>query len=449
MTASARGGGRPLLPRRRRAGSPPRSRPTWPRRLRASRRLARLAAWSCRTPGTSTPGRPPAVAYRLLPAPLGGGGRVVLLGPAHYVAGRGVAVVRADAWATPLGDVAVDAAARAALMARAEATVAPLDVRLDDAPHAPEHSLEVHCRSSRPPCRMCPCCRCWWAAETPTHRRPAGAVVGRPATLFVVSTDLSHYEPAAAARRHDARTADAICRLDADGDRRPGRLRRRPLRAVLHLAARPARRCACSTCAPRPTPPATPRASSATAPSRSKRDGSPGRRRTGPKASAAAGRAPQPGPDGAEEVTVRVASPRDASSTRAAGRLTAADVVRSFDGPAGAYVHVPFCEWICPFCPYNKVRADGTSPSGTSLRCDREVDAYVERRRPGARRSPRSTWAAGRRRSIPTRWRTCSADPGLRGAGHRGAAEPRDGRSAGPLARHGLHGREHRGPVVP
>lgn len=37
--------------------------------------------------------------------------------------------------------------------------------------------------------------------------------------------------------------------------------------------------------------------------------------------------------------------------------LTATKVVASFDGRVGAYVHVPFCEWICPFCPYNKVLA--------------------------------------------------------------------------------------------
>ncbi len=55
------------------------------------------------------------------------------------------------------------------------------------------------------------------------------------------------------------------------------------------------------------------------------------------------------------------------SATPATGaRLGPAEVVRSFDGPAGAYVHVPFCDWICPFCPYNKVRAE--SPCSTLLR---------------------------------------------------------------------------------
>ncbi len=35
----------------------------------------------------------------------------------------------------------------------------------------------------------------------------------------------------------------------------------------------------------------------------------------------------------------------------------ARQVVTSVDGQLGAYVHVPFCERICPFCPYNKVVA--------------------------------------------------------------------------------------------
>jgi coproporphyrinogen III oxidase-like Fe-S oxidoreductase len=30
-------------------------------------------------------------------------------------------------------------------------------------------------------------------------------------------------------------------------------------------------------------------------------------------------------------------------------------VLRSFVGPFGLYVHVPFCRSICPYCPYNKV----------------------------------------------------------------------------------------------
>ena len=55
--------------------------------------------------------------------------RVVLIGPAHFVPLAGCAASAADAWATPLGDLPV---------------AARLDgLPVDEAPHVPEHSLEV------------------------------------------------------------------------------------------------------------------------------------------------------------------------------------------------------------------------------------------------------------------------------------------------------------------
>ena len=57
--------------------------------------------------------------------------------------------------------------------------------------------------------------------------------------------------------------------------------------------------------------------------------------------------------------------------------LRPAGVVESFDGPVGAYVHVPFCEWICPFCPYNKVLAEGGLAHRYFAALCREVDWYV------------------------------------------------------------------------
>ena len=180
------------------------------------------------------------VGYRLLPALLEDVDRVVLIGPAHRQAVNGVAVSAADAWSTPLGEVEVDAAARAALMDRAEATAAgPVEVRLDDAPHTLEHCLEVQLpflQATLPDVPVLPLLmggggadavadllEPWWDA---------------PRTLFVISTDLSHYEPAEAARRHDAHTAAAICRLDAEGIGDQDACGARPLRAGLRLAAR-------------------------------------------------------------------------------------------------------------------------------------------------------------------------------------------------------------------
>jgi coproporphyrinogen III oxidase-like Fe-S oxidoreductase len=69
------------------------------------------------------------------------------------------------------------------------------------------------------------------------------------------------------------------------------------------------------------------------------------------------------------------------ATTPATGvRLVPLEVVRSFDGPVGAYVHVPFCEWICPFCPYNKVRADRDLARRYFAALRREIDWYVDER---------------------------------------------------------------------
>ena len=63
--------------------------------------------------------------------------RVVLLGPTHRVAVRGLALPAARSFRTPLGDIAIDAQAAAALHDLPQ-------VVINDAAHALEHSLEVH-----------------------------------------------------------------------------------------------------------------------------------------------------------------------------------------------------------------------------------------------------------------------------------------------------------------
>ena len=147
-----------------------------------------------------------ASAYALL-RPIAGSIRcVAVLGPAHFVPLRGMAVPAAEVWRTPLGDVTVDANLREA------ATTCGATV--SDLPHEPEHSLEV---------------------QVPFLQRVLGggftllpvAVGGAPPTevaeligilheraLVVISTDLSHYQDDATARRLDRRTADAVLARD-------------------------------------------------------------------------------------------------------------------------------------------------------------------------------------------------------------------------------------------
>lgn len=141
--------------------------------------------------------------------------RVVLLGPSHHVPLEGVAVSSADALATPLGLIPVDDEAR-----RAALTV-PV-VRISDAAHAAEHSLEVQL-----PFLQAVLDR-FEVLPLAVGRCPAEDVAavldvvwGGPETVVVVSTDLSHYHRYADAVALDRLTAAAIAsvRPEAIGDR--------------------------------------------------------------------------------------------------------------------------------------------------------------------------------------------------------------------------------------
>jgi AmmeMemoRadiSam system protein B len=158
--------------------------------------------------------------------------RVVLLGPSHRMALRGLAVPGADRFATPLGDVPVD---REAL----ERALALRQVRRDDAPHALEHSLEVHLpflqrvldRFALAPFAV-------GDASADEVAEVIELLWGGPETLVVVSSDLSHYHPYAAARRLDAETARAIEALRPEALGPDSACGRVPIRGLLVVARR-------------------------------------------------------------------------------------------------------------------------------------------------------------------------------------------------------------------
>lgn len=152
-----------------------------------------------------------ASAYRSLEPFKGKVQRVVLLGPSHYVGFRGLAVpgVETDAFSTPLGDIPLDRECIDDLLA-----TFPQVCARDDA-HSKEHALEV---------------------QLPFLQRTLGAFLlvpivvgeaapaetaaviehlwGGPETLFVVSSDLSHYHDYETARRCDRATSRAISELE-------------------------------------------------------------------------------------------------------------------------------------------------------------------------------------------------------------------------------------------
>ncbi len=143
-------------------------------------------------------------AYARLAALRGTITRVVLLGPAHHVHVRGIALPEAAAFETPLGLVMVDQEAVRQLSTLRQVVAArPV--------HAAEHALEVHLP---------------FLIETLGEFALVPLVVGEitpvmvaevidllwggPETLFVVSSDLSHYHSYRDAVRMDGATVAAI-----------------------------------------------------------------------------------------------------------------------------------------------------------------------------------------------------------------------------------------------
>ncbi|NTV09706.1 MAG: AmmeMemoRadiSam system protein B [Zoogloea sp.] len=138
--------------------------------------------------------------------------RVILLGPTHRVAVNGMALPAAQAFATPLGSVPVD---REAWLA---AQSLP-GVCVDDRPHAQEHALEVQLpflQSVLDHFEILP------VAVGEASAEMVAALLehfwGGPETLFVISTDLSHYHPYHQAQWRDKATIAQITQLDPNLD---------------------------------------------------------------------------------------------------------------------------------------------------------------------------------------------------------------------------------------
>lgn len=173
-----------------------------------------------------------ATAYARLAPARGTITRVVLLGPCHRVAVRGLAAPTWDAFDTPLGPVPVDRAA-------VDAALALPQVETFDATHADEHSLEVHLpflQTVLGDFSVVPLVV--GDATDDEVAEVLDTLWGGPETLIVVSSDLTHYLPYDEARRIDARTAGAIEHLDPAAIGRDQACGRVPVRGLLTLAKR-------------------------------------------------------------------------------------------------------------------------------------------------------------------------------------------------------------------
>jgi AmmeMemoRadiSam system protein B len=132
----------------------------------------------------------------------------------HRVPVRGLALPGVEAFETPLGSVAIDAAAVAALLHLPQVVDSALV-------HEQEHSLEVHLPFLQ---RLLADFTLVPLAVGDATREEVAEVLdvlwGGPETLIVISSDLSHYLPYEAARRLDTETAGKIVDLRSDIDHR-------------------------------------------------------------------------------------------------------------------------------------------------------------------------------------------------------------------------------------
>jgi MEMO1 family protein len=156
--------------------------------------------------------------------------RVVLLGPAHRVSFRGLALPSCQSFMTPLGTIPVDQEAVAKIMQLPQVLV------MDDA-HVAEHSLEVHLPFLQTVLSE--------FALVPLAVGQASAVEvgevlerlwGGAETLIVISSDLSHYYDYETAQRMDSDTSQAIEQLRPEDIKYEQACGRIPINGLLHIA---------------------------------------------------------------------------------------------------------------------------------------------------------------------------------------------------------------------
>jgi MEMO1 family protein len=134
--------------------------------------------------------------------------KVVLIGPSHRVYLEGAAVPSARAFVTPLGTIDIDQEAK-------ERLVRMPGVVESDAPHEPEHSLEVQLPFLQVALDEFTLIPIVLGNAAPAQvAAMLAAVSGDDETLVLASSDLSHYLSYRDAQRVDAETNSSIVNLE-------------------------------------------------------------------------------------------------------------------------------------------------------------------------------------------------------------------------------------------
>lgn len=147
-----------------------------------------------------------ALAYALLEAGRGEIQRAVIMGTPHHMTMRGVACCNASAFSCPLGTLPVDRDAEEYLLAHVPA------VGVNDEVHRDDHTVEVQLPfllETLGEVAIVP------LSVGDTSPQEAGDVIRAfwddPGTVFIVTTNLSHYYPHETARQVDDQTIGRIC----------------------------------------------------------------------------------------------------------------------------------------------------------------------------------------------------------------------------------------------
>ena len=156
--------------------------------------------------------------------------RIILLGPAHRVYVKGLALCSAEYFATPLGNIAIDQDAVKSLKKLPQ-------VVKSDAAHQQEHSLEVHLPFLQLLLTNFTLVPLVVGEATPQEVAEALELFwGDPNTMIIISSDLSHYHDYETAKKIDAITTKAIENLEFEKIGSQQACGCMPVRGMLQLA---------------------------------------------------------------------------------------------------------------------------------------------------------------------------------------------------------------------
>ncbi len=143
--------------------------------------------------------------------------RCIVLGPNHTGRGHPLAIMKAGAWRTPLGEIAIDSDLAASLMQEFPA------LSEDSAAHRSEHSIEVEIpflQVCRPDVKFVPIAIGTGQLILLEQLGRSLAEVlkkNKEPALIIASSDMNHYEDDTTTRAKDRKAIAKILALDAPG----------------------------------------------------------------------------------------------------------------------------------------------------------------------------------------------------------------------------------------